>query len=101
MAGPDAVVAAAAGDGAATGRAERSAAGRGGHRRDAAYWLYLMPGAVLFVARSSRGPLVYNVYLSLTKWSGVGDPSWVGLDNYRTLLQRRASSGRRSRTPSR
>ena len=31
-------------------------------------------------------PLVFNIYLSLTKWSGIGDPECVGLDNYRNLL---------------
>ncbi|MEK8110209.1 hypothetical protein NKG94_49635 [Micromonospora sp. M12] len=31
-------------------------------------------------------PLVGTLYLSLTKWSGIGDPRWVGLDNYQQLL---------------
>ncbi|NES14984.1 MULTISPECIES: carbohydrate ABC transporter permease [Micromonospora] len=54
-------------------------------RPDAAYWLYLLPGAVLFLLVIG-GPLVYTGYLSLTRWSGVGDPSFIGLDNYRNLL---------------
>jgi raffinose/stachyose/melibiose transport system permease protein len=54
-------------------------------RRDLAYWLYLIPGAVLFIAIIGL-PLIANLYLSLTKWSGIGDPRFVGLDNYRTLL---------------
>jgi raffinose/stachyose/melibiose transport system permease protein len=29
---------------------------------------------------------VMNIYLSLTEWSGVGDPRWVGLDNYAELV---------------
>ncbi|WP_431926229.1 carbohydrate ABC transporter permease [Micromonospora wenchangensis] len=53
--------------------------------RDAAYWLYLLPGAVLFVLVIGV-PLVGTGYLSLTRWSGVGDPTFVGLDNYRQLL---------------
>ncbi|MBM7086524.1 carbohydrate ABC transporter permease [Micromonospora humidisoli] len=53
--------------------------------RDAAYWLYLLPGAVLFVLVIGV-PLVGTGYLSLTRWSGVGDPTFVGLDNYRRLL---------------
>jgi raffinose/stachyose/melibiose transport system permease protein len=54
-------------------------------RHDATYWLYLVPGTLLFLA-VIVGPLVFNVYLSLTKWSGIGDPTWVGLDNYKDLL---------------
>ncbi|MFC7547359.1 carbohydrate ABC transporter permease [Plantactinospora sp. GCM10030261] len=54
-------------------------------RGDAAYWLFLLPGAVLF-ALVIAGPLVYTGYLSLTRWSGVGDPTFVGLDNYQRLL---------------
>jgi raffinose/stachyose/melibiose transport system permease protein len=55
------------------------------HGRSAGYWLYLLPGAVLFVLVIGA-PLVGTGYLSLTKWSGVGDPTFVGLDNYRHLL---------------
>ena len=49
------------------------------------YWLYLIPGGLLFVV-VILGPLVYNVYLSLTKWSGVGQPKFIGFDNYVKLL---------------
>lgn len=49
------------------------------------YWLYLIPGGLLFVA-VILAPLIYNVYLSLTKWSGVGDPKFIGFDNYVKLL---------------
>ncbi len=49
------------------------------------YWLYLIPGGLLFVA-VILGPLIYNVYLSLTKWSGVGQPKFIGLDNYIKLM---------------
>ncbi|GGL94537.1 MULTISPECIES: carbohydrate ABC transporter permease [Micromonospora] len=53
--------------------------------RDGTYWLYLIPGAVLF-ALVIGGPLLFTGYLSLTRWSGIGDPSFVGLENYRRLL---------------
>ena len=49
------------------------------------YWVYLIPGGLLFVA-VILGPLIYNVYLSLTKWSGVGQPKFIGLDNYVKLM---------------
>ena len=54
-------------------------------RGDAVYWLYLVPGAILFVLIIA-GPLAMNFYYSLTEWSGIGDPTWVGLDNYQELL---------------
>jgi len=44
-----------------------------------------VPGAILFVAVIA-GPLVYNTYLSLTKWSGVGSPRFIGVTNYVRLL---------------
>lgn len=49
------------------------------------YWLYLLPGGALFAAVIG-GPFVASVYLSFTKWSGVGDPRWVGLANYDRLV---------------
>ncbi|GAA1369033.1 carbohydrate ABC transporter permease [Catellatospora chokoriensis] len=57
-------------------------------RRDgsAAYWLYLLPGAILFVLVIGV-PLGGTLYLSLTKWSGVGDPTFIGFDNYTRLFQ--------------
>jgi ABC-type sugar transport system permease subunit len=31
-------------------------------------------------------PFVRSAYLSLTEYNGIGTPRWVGLDNYRTLI---------------
>lgn len=31
-------------------------------------------------------PTVYSIYISLTKWSGVGEKTFVGLDNYINLI---------------
>jgi len=50
-----------------------------------AYWWYLVPGLVLITAIIVV-PLVWNLYLSFTSWSGVGDPEWVGLDNWQRLM---------------
>src|ERR1700754_4427938 len=55
-------------------------------KRPGGYWLYLLPGAVLFIAVIGA-PLVGTLYLSLTKWSGVGDPTFIGFDNYTRLFQ--------------
>ena len=53
--------------------------------RGGTYWLYLVPGGVLFTLIIGI-PFVANIYLSFTKWSGIGDPRWVGLKNYTKLL---------------
>ncbi|MEV4713856.1 sugar ABC transporter permease [Micromonospora sp. NPDC049374] len=83
MASPDTVVVAPATSTPPSARTSGSRRRRS--RSDAGYWLYLLPGAVLFLLVIG-GPLVYTGYLSLTKWSGVGDPTFIGLDNYRDLL---------------
>jgi raffinose/stachyose/melibiose transport system permease protein len=49
------------------------------------YWAFLTPGAVLFTAVVAI-PFAASIGLSLTKWSGVGDPRFVGLDNYVKLV---------------
>lgn len=55
-------------------------------RRDGRGYLpYLVPGVLLFVAVIAV-PLVMNVGISFTRWQGVGDPDWVGLDQYRKLF---------------
>ncbi len=56
------------------------------NRGKAGFWWYLLPGALAFTAIIAV-PFGANLYLSLTKWSGVGDPRWIGLDNYSRLLQ--------------
>ncbi|MEV1333824.1 sugar ABC transporter permease [Micromonospora costi] len=61
-------------------------ASRRKRRGGAGYWIYLLPGAVLFLLVIGA-PLVGTIYFSLTKWSGIGDPTFIGLDNYRNLLQ--------------
>ena len=53
--------------------------------RERSYWTYFLPGAVLFTAVIAI-PLVYNIYLSLTRWSGVGTPRFVGLRQYTRLF---------------
>jgi len=50
-----------------------------------AYWLFLVPGGVL-LALIIGLPFVMNIYFSFTKWSGIGQPHWIGLHNYNELL---------------
>ncbi|UBU14531.1 carbohydrate ABC transporter permease [Nonomuraea gerenzanensis] len=49
------------------------------------YWLYLIPSLLLFLAVIVV-PFLMNVGASFTRWSGVGTPRWIGLDNYTRLL---------------
>ncbi|MDZ7705521.1 MAG: sugar ABC transporter permease [Trueperaceae bacterium] len=32
-------------------------------------------------------PLVYNIYLGFTEFSGFGEPTWIGTDNYERLVR--------------
>ncbi|MEU6725091.1 sugar ABC transporter permease [Nonomuraea wenchangensis] len=54
--------------------------------RTRGYWLYLVPSLVLFTAVIVV-PFLMNAGASLTRWSGVGTPRWVGFDNYARLLK--------------
>ena len=55
------------------------------HERGRGYLPYLVPGVVLFIAVIAV-PLVMNIGISFTKWQGVGEPDWVGWQQYQKLL---------------
>jgi raffinose/stachyose/melibiose transport system permease protein len=66
--------------------APASSAPRGGRSGgQGTYLLFLLPGAVLLLAVVIV-PFAMNVGISLTRWSGVGDARWIGLENYRVLV---------------
>jgi len=50
-----------------------------------AYWKYLLPGFVLLLVVVIV-PLVWNVYLTFTKWKGVRTPEFIGLENWQKIL---------------
>jgi xylobiose transport system permease protein len=50
--------------------------------------LWAVP-ALLFFGLFAVVPMLAVVYLSLTEWSGIGAPTWVGLDNWAHLLEDR------------
>ncbi|HEU5472255.1 MAG TPA: sugar ABC transporter permease [Actinophytocola sp.] len=73
---------------APAGPAPRTPTRPAGHRRPGGhggYLPYLIPAALLFVVVIAI-PLVGNVWLSFTRWQGVGSPDWVGLEQYRKLF---------------
>ena len=49
------------------------------------FWLYLLPGFVLLTG-VVLVPLVWNVYLSFTKYRGIRPPQWIGLANWTRLI---------------
>jgi raffinose/stachyose/melibiose transport system permease protein len=55
-------------------------------KKNRGYALYLIPGVLASLAVIVV-PLVMTVYVSFTKWTGVGSPRWVGFDNYTRLFQ--------------
>jgi raffinose/stachyose/melibiose transport system permease protein len=50
------------------------------------YGFYLIPGVVASLAIIVV-PLIMTVYVSFTRWTGVGSPNWIGFDNYTRLFQ--------------
>lgn len=46
-----------------------------------AYWAYLLPGFVLLLVIVIV-PLIWNVYLTFTKWKGVREPEFIGFANW-------------------
>lgn len=51
----------------------------------AGYWLYLLPGTILLLLIIVV-PLVWNVYLTFTRWRGVGAPEFIGLENWARIF---------------
>ncbi|UOQ87323.1 sugar ABC transporter permease [Gracilibacillus salinarum] len=47
--------------------------------------LFVGPHIILFVVFILI-PSIYGIYASFTNWNLIGDPQWVGLDNYKTIL---------------
>lgn len=48
-------------------------------------WLFVAPILILNLI-VVLGPSAASVYYSLTEWSGVGKPTWVGLANFQRIL---------------
>jgi raffinose/stachyose/melibiose transport system permease protein len=63
----------------------RSRPGRPRRRPRDSYALFLLPGALAFLAVVVV-PFLMNTGVSLTDWQGVGRPRWTGLANYRALM---------------
>jgi multiple sugar transport system permease protein len=51
-----------------------------------AAWLFISPWVVGFLVFTAY-PVLYTAYLSLTDYDVINDPHFVGLDNFRTLME--------------
>jgi multiple sugar transport system permease protein len=54
-------------------------------RKTAGFWLFVSPWLVGFLTLT-LGPMVYAAYISLTKWTLLTSPMWVGFGNYSAAL---------------
>src|SRR5215218_5857732 len=54
-------------------------------RMDWGYALFLVPGLLAFLILIVI-PVLANFAISFTRWTGVGTPTWVGLNNYAKAL---------------
>lgn len=52
-------------------------------------WLFLAPGIFMFLVYVIL-PIFESIGISFYEWDGIGVPEWVGLANYRELLDDRA-----------
>lgn len=59
---------------------------RGRKVRDVQGWLFISP-AVLLVAVLLYAPFLWTVFLSFTRYDGLGNPVWTGLQNYTRFFQ--------------
>ncbi len=59
--------------------------GRQARREEIAFYLFILPWIVGFVLFDA-GPIVASFVISLTDWTILGDPHWIGLANYDRML---------------
>lgn len=49
------------------------------------YYAYLIPGLLAFIVVIG-GAFFFNLYISFTKWNGLGSPRFIGTKNYENLF---------------
>jgi raffinose/stachyose/melibiose transport system permease protein len=59
--------------------------GKASHQRVIIGWLFVLP-ALLVYAMFVLYPFVLSIQYSFYRWNGIGPMTWVGLDNYKTIL---------------
>ncbi|WHP70401.1 carbohydrate ABC transporter permease [Phaeobacter inhibens] len=59
------------------------------NRQALAPWLFLAPGVIFFLFYVIF-PILQSFNLSFYRWDGLGDPQFIGMENYRELMDDRA-----------
>jgi raffinose/stachyose/melibiose transport system permease protein len=49
-------------------------------------WLFVIPALVMYAVFVLL-PLLLSIYYSFFRWNGIGPMTWVGLNNYKTILE--------------
>jgi raffinose/stachyose/melibiose transport system permease protein len=68
-----------------SGASRPVARGNGARRRAVAGWLFVLPALSMYALFVIQ-PLTQTVRFSLYRWDGIGPRTWVGLANYRSVL---------------
>lgn len=68
-----------------TGRKSRGGPAAGRLSRDTGGMLFVLPHLVLFLSFFII-PFIMGIYISFTNWDGIGKAEFVGLDNYKDIL---------------
>lgn len=55
------------------------------NQRSVAPWLFLAPGVLMFLLYV-MSPIIQSIWLSFYDWDGLGQKTWLGLENYRELF---------------
>jgi multiple sugar transport system permease protein len=55
------------------------------NQRDYAPWLFLAPGVLIFLLYVIF-PIFQSIWISFYEWDGLGPKTWVGIQNYKDLL---------------
>lgn len=55
-------------------------------QKDWAPYVFLTP-LLVFFALFFLLPMSFSLYLTFTRWNGLSAPNWVGLGNFRFILQ--------------
>src|SRR5438874_1266505 len=70
---------------ATPGRSRRRSATWGGRRIEWSAYLFLAPFFLPFFVFTICA-IAFGVFVSFTDWSVIGEPNWVGFDNYARAL---------------
>lgn len=70
----------------ATAIVSRRASNRRLRRETAIGWLFVVPALVMY-GLFVLVPLLMSIQYSFVRWNGIGEMTWVGLDNYARVLQ--------------